>query len=260
MDSLKIATWNVNSVRARLERLLQWLADSQPDLVCLQELKATEGQFPFDPLRQLGYHSVVFGKKTYNGVGILARTEVTEVERGFEGDVDNPEARFMAATVKDVRILSAYVPNGREVDSDAYLYKLEWLRCLKKYLKSCILASRSLVLCGDLNMAPEDRDVARPAEWEGSVLFNEELRKEFADLLALGLADTFRQHHKGGDCYSWWDYRQLAFPRNDGLRIDHILATPMLAECCTQAGIDRQMRKGTKPSDHAPVWAVFEGR
>lgn len=252
-----IATWNVNSIRAREERLLKWLNRRQPDVVCVQEVKVIEKAFPFDALHQAGYYAAVYGQKAYNGVAILTRTEPTDVERGFGDGVEYAQARFIAATVEGIRILSAYVPNGSEVGSDKYDYKLKWLRRLNAYLKDCDLLSDSLVLCGDINIAPEERDVANPEAWEGTVLFNPEMRTHFRELLDLGLVDTFRLHQSKGGHYSWWDYRRLAFPRNDGLRIDHILATRSLANRCTEALIDREMRKGTKPSDHAPVLAVF---
>jgi len=254
---MKIATWNVNSIRAREERLLKWLATQQPDVVCLQELKVVEEAFPFEALRKAGYHAAVYGQKTYNGVAILARTEPTDVERGFGNGVDDPQARLIAATVNGVRIVSAYVPNGAEVGSDKYAYKLEWLQRLKTHLKDRDRLSVPLALCGDFNIAPEPRDVADPELWEGTVLFNPEMREQFRGLLELGLVDTFRRHHAEGGFYSWWDYRQLGFQRNDGLRIDHILAARSLADRCTEALIDREERKGAKPSDHAPVVAVF---
>lgn len=255
---MKIATWNVNSIRARQERLLRWLAKQQLDVVCLQELKVTEEAFPFEALRQVGYYAAVYGQKTYNGVAILARTEPTEVERGFGDGVEDPQARLIAATVEGVRIVSAYVPNGGEIGTDKYAYKLQWLRRLKAYLKARDRLSGPLALCGDFNIAPEECDVAYPDMWEGTVLFNPEMRDQFREILNLELVDTFRLHHAEAGLYSWWDYRQLGFPRNDGLRIDHILATRSLAERCTAALIDREERKGAKPSDHAPVIAVFD--
>lgn len=253
-----IATWNVNSIRAREERLLQWLESRQADVICIQELKAIDEAFPFDVVRQAGYYAAVYGQKTYNGVAILARTEPTDVERGFGDSVDDPQARFIAATVEGIRVLSAYVPNGAEVRSDKYAYKLAWLRRLNAYLKDHDLLLGSVVLCGDINIAPEAHDVANPEAWEGSVLFNPEMRARFRELLDLGLVDTFRLHRSEGGYYSWWDYRNLAFPRNDGLRIDHIFATRPLTDRCTEALIDREERKGKKPSDHVPVLAVFD--
>ena len=261
---MRIATWNVNSVRARQERLLAWLARQAPDVVCLQELKVESAQFPLGALRAAGYHAVVEGQRTYNGVAILAREEPTEVVRGLCDDADDPQARLIAATVRDVRVLSAYVPNGAEVGSDKWAYKLDWLRRLTVYLEQHHRADRPLALCGDLNLAPEARDVHDPALWEGSVLFHADLRTAFARLETWGLADAFRVHHAESGLYSWWDYRMLAFPRNHGLRIDHILVTAPLKARCSACAIDRDERKGKQPSDHAPVVADFaldaEGR
>jgi exodeoxyribonuclease-3 len=254
---VRIATWNVNSVRARQERLLAWLARQSPDVVCLQELKVEEAQFPFDALRGAGYHAVVEGQRTYNGVAILAREEPTDVVKGLCDDADDPQARLIAATVHGVRVLSAYVPNGAEVGSDKWAYKLDWLRRLTAYLETRHRADTPLALCGDLNMAPEARDVHDPTLWEGSVLYHADLRAVFARLQAWGVADALRAHHSESGLYSWWDYRMLAFPRNHGLRIDHILITEPLKARCTACAIDRDERKGKQPSDHAPVIADF---
>ncbi len=255
---MKIASWNVNSVRSRLERLLRWLEKTGPDVVCLQELKATEDNFPFDPLRRAGYHAAVYGQKTYNGVAILAREEPVQVERGLDDDVDDPQARLIAAEVAGIQVLNAYVPNGQSVGSEKYDYKLAWLRRLTEYFERRYQPSQLLVLCGDFNVAPDDRDVANPKKWGASVLCHPASREALEDVCRWGLRDVFLQHHPEGGVYSWWDYRMLAFPKNDGLRIDHVFATESLARRCRAAEIDRDERKGTKPSDHAPVVAVFE--
>jgi exodeoxyribonuclease-3 len=252
-----VATWNVNSLNIRKERLLAWLADRRPDVVCLQELKGVDESFPLDEVRQAGYHAAVFGQRTYNGVAILSREEPAEVERGFGDGVEDAQARLIAATLAGVRILSAYIPNGGEVGSEKYEYKKEWLGRLKSYLERRGLLSRPMLLCGDFNIAPERQDASRPDEWEGTVLFNNEMRATFQDLLRMGLVDTFRLHQPEGNFNSWWDYRQLAFPKNNGLRIDHILASGAMAQRCTASRIDREARKGKKPSDHAPVFAEF---
>jgi exodeoxyribonuclease-3 len=254
---VKIATWNVNSVRSRLERLLSWLAKVEPDIVCLQELKVTDDAFPLEPIRDAGYHAAVCGQKTYNGVAILARAEPANVERGLGDDVDDPQARLVAADVAGVRVISAYVPNGQVVGLEKYTYKLDWLRRLKEYLEQRFQPSEPLVLCGDFNVAPDDRDVANPEKWAGSVLCHQTVRDALEDVRSWGLTDVFRQHHPEGGIYSWWDYRMLGFPKNDGLRIDHIFATKPLAGRCTGAQVDRDERKGQKPSDHAPVIATF---
>ena len=254
---MRIATWNVNSIRARLDRLTAWLARHSPDVLCLQELKASDEAFPFEAVERSGYHAAVSGQKTYNGVAILARAAPSEIVRGFGDDVEDAQARLIAATVQGVRVLSVYVPNGAEVGSDKWAYKLAWLRRLRRFLERDCHADRPLALCGDLNIAPEARDVHDPEHWEGSVLFHVDLRAAFADLCAWGLADSLRLHHQEGGLYSWWDYRMLAFPKNAGLRIDHVLVTRPLAAVSTAVVIDRNERKGKQPSDHAPVLADF---
>jgi exodeoxyribonuclease-3 len=254
---MRVATWNVNSVRARQERLLAWLARRQPDVVCLQELKVQDTQFPFDAVRAAGYHAAVHGQRTYNGVAILAREEPRDVVRGFGDDADDFQARFIAATIRDVRVMSAYVPNGGEVGTEKWAYKLAWLRRIEAYLSAHQHPSNPALLCGDLNVAPEARDVHAPDLWEGTVLCHPDARAAFERLRAWGLVDAFRLHHPEGGLYSWWDYRMLAFPRNNGLRIDHVLVTQPLTTRCTGCLIDRDERKGAQPSDHAPVVAEF---
>ena len=255
---MKLATWNVNSVRARLERLLAWLARHQPDVLCLQELKVVDEAFPTDALREAGYHCAVHGQKTYNGVAILSRVEPTDVRRGLSDGVGDPQAQLIAANVGGARMLSAYVPNGSVVGTDKFAYKLRWLRRLRDHLDRCADPSEPVVLCGDFNVARFDDEVARPAEWGGSVLCVPEVREALERVRAWGFADVFRAHHPRGGVYSWWDYRAGAFPRNNGLRIDHIFATETLAARCTSAEVDREERKGPKASDHAPVLAVFD--
>ncbi len=255
---MKIATWNVNSIRSRLERLLNWLKKMQPDVVCLQEIKVMDEAFPYEPLREAGYYAAVFGQKTYNGVAILARDEPTNVDHGLGDDVEDPQARLSAADVTGVRVISAYIPNGQAVGSDKYEYKLAWMGRLRRYLEDRHDPTEPLVLCGDFNVACDDLDVANPEKWAGSVLCHHTVRDAFEQVRQWGLTDVIRQQHPDGRMYSWWDYRMLAFPKNDGLRIDHILATEPLARCCTSAEIDRDERKGQKPSDHAPVIAAFE--
>jgi len=253
---MKIATWNVNSIRSRLDRLSVWLQKTAPDVVCLQELKVTNEQFPHEAIQAVGYHAAVHGQKTYNGVAILSRTEPKHVEIGMAG-FDDAQSRLLSAEIEGVRVASVYVPNGQVVGSDKYAYKLEWLRRLKGHLESRYRPGDPLVLCGDFNIARDERDVARPAAWAGSVLFHETARQALEELLAWGLVDVVRKHHPDEQLYSWWDYRMLSFPKNDGLRIDYLLATESLAARSTSAAIDREERKGEKPSDHAPVVAEF---
>lgn len=254
-----IATWNLNSIRAREERLLAWLERRAPDVVCLQELKCTAAQFPSVALQDAGYHAAVNGQKTYNGVALLAREPIGNVTTGFDDGGDDSEARVIGGTVNGTRVVSVYVVNGKRIDSDKYADKLRWLDRLERFIRRQDLDA-PLAICGDLNIAPAERDVARPEAWAGGVLYNEDLSARFRRLLDLGLVDTFRRHHDDGGIYSWWDYRRLAFPKNDGLRIDHVLATPALAARSTQVWVDRDERKGEKPSDHAPVMAEFADR
>jgi exodeoxyribonuclease III len=254
---MKIATWNVNSVRARLDRLLAWLQRTQPDIVCLQELKAREEAFPYDAIREAGYHAAVYGQRTFNGVGILSRIEPQNVQQGMNDDAEDSHARFITARVGEIQVVSAYVPNGQVVGSEQYAYKLDWLRRLRAFLEKHFTPQTPLAVCGDFNVARDERDVADPAAWEESVLYHPTSRAALDELLSWGLVDLHRQQHPDGRLYSWWDYRMLAFPKNDGLRLDYIFATAPLAARCTSAEIDRQERKGEKPSDHAPVVAVF---
>ncbi len=254
---MQIATWNVNSVRARKERVLAWLVVQQPDVLCLQETKVTDDAFPRADFEALGYHVTVSGQRTYNGVAILSRTPPITVARAFADGEGEQEARFLTASVSGVRIVCVYVPNGQVVGSDKFADKLAWLGRLRRYLDRSCDPAAPLALCGDLNVAPEPRDVHDPAAWQDTVLFHPEARAALHDICAWGLVDAFRLHHNEGGLYSWWDYRQLAFPKNHGLRIDHILVTQALAARCTGARIDREARKGQGASDHAPVMASF---
>ncbi|KFA89899.1 exodeoxyribonuclease III [Archangium violaceum] len=255
---MKITAWNVNSVRARKDRLVDWLKSAQPDVVCLQELKCQDAEFPMEAVREVGYHAVVHGQKTYNGVGILAKTEPTDVVRGLSDGVDDTHARLIAATVNGVRVVSAYAPNGQSVGSEQYEYKLQWYERLRRYLDTRHEPGEPLVLCGDWNVAPADIDVWDPALWQGQTLCTDKERKALEHLCAFGLTDTFRKLYPAEQKFSWWDYRMLAFPKNQGLRIDHIFATAPLVEKLVAAGVDRDARKGKQPSDHAPVWTEFK--
>ena len=256
---MRLATWNVNSVRAREARLLRWLEAASPDVVCLQELKVTTEAFPFEALQAAGYHAAVHGQKTYNGVAILSRVEPRDVERGFGDEGDDTQARLVSGQVGGIRVASAYVPNGGEVGSEKWAYKLEWLRRLRAWLDRRFAKTDPLALCGDFNVAPEARDVCDPAAWEGSVLTHPDARQALRDVRAWGLVDAFRLHHEEPGFFSWWDYRMLAFPRNKGLRIDHIDLSASLAGRCTAAAIDRNERKGKQPSDHVPVVVELNG-
>jgi exodeoxyribonuclease-3 len=255
---MKLATWNVNSIRARHQRVVSWLEANRPDVLCLQELKGTDEQFPADAYHELGYTAAVHGQRTYNGVAILSRSPLLEVERGFGDGVDDPQARFIAATTAaGIRVMSAYVPNGESVGSEKFAYKLAWLERLQSYLAARVEPDLPILLCGDLNVAPAAIDVHDPRLWEGRVLFSAEERAAFESIRSVGLVDLLRHLHPDLVVYSWWDYRQLGFPKNRGLRIDHILVTPALAARATSVGVDRDARKGKLPSDHAPVVAEF---
>jgi len=259
---MKIATWNVNSIRARLERLLPWLSVQAPDVVCLQETKVTDADFPRAEIQALGYEVEVFGQRTYNGVAILTRSPATDVQRGFGDGVEDPQSRFIVATVATikgpVRIASVYVPNGGSIDSEKFAYKLDWLRRCKTWLDSNREQGGPLLLCGDFNIAPEDRDVHDPALWAGQVLCHPDERAALAAIRDLGFVDLFRRLQPESQAFSWWDYRQLAFPKNLGLRIDHIYGPESLLALCKNISIDRDTRKGKQPSDHAPVIADLD--
>ncbi len=249
---MRLACWNVNSVRARLERVQAWLKSRQPDLLALQELKCTADAFPTEAFEELGYRSAVHGQKTYNGVALLARAELEDIETGMDGD-DPPQARLIAATWRGIRVVCVYVPNGQSPESEKFTYKLSWLDRLCEWIAERHQPSDPLIVMGDFNIAPEDRDVHDPDAWRGQVHFHPQEHARLARLHDFGLVDLFRQHHPEPGLYSWWDYRQLAFPRNAGLRIDLALATPSVARRCTDCRIDREERKGKQPSDHAPL-------
>jgi exodeoxyribonuclease-3 len=254
---VRIATWNVNSLRVRLPQLLEWLRATAPEVVALQETKLSDEAFPAAELLAAGYRSVWSGQKTYNGVAILAHAEPAEVLRDMPG-YDDPQRRVLAVSLGGVRVINLYVPNGQSLGSDKYLYKLGWLRALGNWLRQEIAAHERLIVLGDFNIAPEDRDVHDPAAWVGSVLVSPEEREALRCALKLGLVDVFRRFEQPPRSYSWWDYRAGAFQRNNGLRIDLLLATPALAERCTACTIDREPRRVAQASDHAPVIGTFD--
>ncbi len=254
---MKLATWNVNSIRARLERVLAWLEAHRPDVICLQETKVEDGAFPSDELHRLGYECAFHGQRTYNGVAILSRTKLDDVTRGFGDGDEDAQARLLAATTAGVRVMSVYVPNGESVGSEKFRYKLDWMERLRRYVTVQIGERRTAILCGDFNVAPAPLDVHDPAAWEGGVLFSEPERTQLRKIVDAGLVDLLRTMHPTEPLFTWWDYRMLGFPKNRGLRIDHLLVTPALAERATASGVDRNSRKGKLPSDHAAVWAEF---
>ncbi len=254
---MKIATWNVNSLKVRLPHLLQWLAENPVDVLCLQETKLTDDKFPVAEINAAGYQVAFSGQKTYNGVAILSKLPLTDVVRN-NPHYDDPQQRILAATIDGVRIICAYVPNGQAVDSDKYVYKLAWLASLREWLAGELAGNAQLAILGDYNIAPEDRDVHDPAEWEGQIHCSDRERAALVALGELGLVDSFRLFEQAEKSYSWWDYRQLAFRRNRGLRIDHILLSPALAARCSACVIDRAPRKWEQPSDHVPVVATLD--
>ncbi len=253
---MKLATWNVNSLKVRLPHLTDWLAAAQPDIVCLQELKTEDARYPRAELEAAGYRSAIYGQKTYNGVAILSRDEAKDVRTGIP-DFPDEQKRVLAATVGGVRVVCVYCPNGQSVGSDKYDYKLRWFAALKDYLAAELREHPQLAVAGDFNVAPEDRDVHDPKAWEGQVHVSGPERAAWRALLALGLKDAFRLFEQPEKIYSWWDYRMLAFRRNAGLRIDQILVSEPLAQRCTACSVDKAPRKLERPSDHAPVIAEF---
>jgi exodeoxyribonuclease III len=249
---MKLATWNVNSVKVRLPQLLAWLGSAQPDVVCLQELKTEAAGFPLAALEGAGYACAVNGQKTYNGVAILARAALAEIALDTPGFADE-QKRVLAATVQGMRVLCVYCPNGQAVGSEKFAYKLRWFAALRDYLRSELEKHRSLAVAGDFNVAPEDRDVHDPKAWEGQVHVSLQERAAWHALLDLGLKDSFRLFEQPAKTYTWWDYRMAAFRRNAGLRIDHILLSAELALRCTAASVDKAPRRLQRPSDHAPA-------
>ena len=252
-----IGTWNVNSLRVRLPQLLEWLALYTPDVMALQETKVTDDLFPASELLAAGYHSVFNGQKTYNGVALLARAPPEAVQRDMPGS-DDPQRRVLAASCGPLRVINLYVPNGQSPESDKFQYKLGWLRTLRAWLRAELAAHPQVVVLGDFNIAPEDRDVHDPAAWMGSVHVSPEERSALQDTLGLGLVDVFRRFEQPPHSFSWWDYRSGAFRRNHGLRIDLLLASTALAERCRSCRIDREARLVERASDHAPVVAEFD--
>ncbi len=256
---MRLVTWNVNSLKARMERVEEWLTQVQPDIVCLQETKLTDDAFPTMAFQLLGYESAHHGQGQWNGVAILSKVGLDDVVMGF-GDAEDPdpEARVIWATCNGVRIASVYVPNGREVGHDHYEYKLRWLERLRRRIEDAEDPSRPLAVSGDWNIAPDDRDVYDPAMYVGATHVSDPERKALQAIEALGLHDVFREHYDAGGLFSWWDYRAGNFHKGKGMRIDLVLASRTLADKATAVLIDRNARKGKGPSDHAPLIVDFE--
>ncbi len=250
---MKIATWNVNSLAVRLPQLLEWLAAQQPDIVVLQETKLIDARFPHAELLAAGWQAQCFGQPTYNGVALLSRTPARDVQRNLPA-LDDPQARLIAASVGGLRVVGAYFPNGQEPGSAKFAYKMDWLQALEAWLAQQLAEHPDLVLLGDFNVAPEDRDVYDPEAWRGKIHCTDEERAHFRKLLELGMVDAFRLFEQPEKSWSWWDYRNLAFRRNQGLRIDHVLVSQALRGRVRACAIDRGPRRNERPSDHAPVW------
>jgi len=259
----KIVTWNVNSIGVRLSRLLAFLDREKPDVLCLQELKCDDAKFPAGEIEAAGYHAAVFGQKTYNGVALLSRLPPENIQRNFGGKDDDPASRFISARYsppgsEPLTVMCAYCPNGQSLGSEKFAYKMDWFARLRRHFDANYQKSDRIVITGDFNIAPEDRDVWDPVAWKEHIHCSSGERAALAEVVGFGLYDTFRLHHKDAGLFSWWDYRELSFQQNKGLRIDLIYATRPLAGVCVRTQIDRNERKGEKPSDHAPVIAEFK--
>ena len=254
---MKIATWNVNSVLARAPQVVRWLEAARPDVLCMQETKCIDEKFPFDEFLRLGYHSESFGQAAYNGVAILSRIGCEQVSRGMTDDEDGAQRRLLAATIGGIRIVNVYIPNGQAVGAEKYYFKLEWLRRLRGFFDSQYQPDQRVLLCGDFNVAPEDRDVHDPVMWRGRIMFSDPEKEALNQVKQWGFVDAFRMHNSEEKQFSWWDYRAGAFRRNLGLRIDHVWATESLVKDSASAVIDKEPRRWEKPSDHAPVIAEF---
>jgi len=254
---MKIATWNVNSLKVRLPHVLDWLAASQADVLCLQETKLPDENFPADEIKAAGWHVIYSGQKTYNGVAIISKQEACDVITDLPG-LDDPQRRILGATINGIRVLNLYVVNGQEVGSEKFAYKLEWLSKVSDYIEDQLKQHEQFVALGDFNIAPEDRDVHDPEAWKERILCSTPERNALQHLLDLGLQDTFRLFEQEEKSFSWWDYRAAAFRRNMGLRIDLILASEALGKKCTGCHIDKEPRRLERPSDHTPVYALFK--
>ncbi len=249
---MKLATWNVNSLAVRLPQLLAWLAEHPVDAIVLQETKLTDDKFPHAELEAAGYRAQWFGQRTYNGVALLSRGEATDIVRNIPGH-DDEQARVIAGTTGGIRVIGAYFPNGQAPDSDKFVYKMRWIEALRDWVRAELAAHPRLVLMGDFNIAPEDRDVHDPVAWAGQIHCTPQEREHFRQLVGIGLHDAFRLFEQPPKSWSWWDYRNLAFRKNQGLRIDHILVSEALRPRVTACTIDKLPRKNERPSDHAPV-------
>ena len=253
---IKLATWNVNSLKVRLDQVLDWIQLNEVDILALQETKTTDDQFPAQVFTDLGLHVAYSGQKTYNGVAVVSRYPLMDVTTDI-AFLDDPQRRILGVTVAGFRLLNLYVPNGSEVDSEKYQYKLSWLAGVQQYVAEQLKNFPKFAVVGDFNIAPADKDVHDPIAWEGSVLVSPREREAYQALLNLGLHDSFRHLYQDEQAYSWWDYRAGGFRRNHGVRIDHVLLSPTLLSACSKVEIDKQPRSHERPSDHAPVIATL---
>ena len=254
---MKIATWNVNSIGVRLQHLLDWLSENPVDVMCLQEIKCIDEKFPSDAILEAGYYSAVYGQKSYNGVAILSKNQPENIVCGFNGDLVSDHKRFIAATVEGIKIINTYFPNGQSLDSDKFVFKLLWMKELRNYFDDNCDPTQPVILCGDYNITIDDRDVYDPVAWAGQIHCSPQEREALQHISNWGLIDTFRLHEPNPGFYSWWNYREGGFRKNQGLRIDFIMATESLAKKCVAAWIDKIPRTWERPSDHAPVVAEF---
>jgi exodeoxyribonuclease III len=268
---MRIATWNVNSIRQRLDHLVSWLKEREPDVVCLQEIKCMDDAFPREPIEALGYTVVTHGQKTFNGVALLSRLPFDETRQGLAGDDEDTHARFLEGVVSlksdgkrsskspgVVRIACLYLPNGNPVNTDKYPYKLKWMERLSNFARERMTTEEPLILAGDFNVIPHARDVSNPAAWVNDALFLPQTRERFEALLNLGLTDALRATSDDGGLYTFWDYQAGAWQKNLGIRIDHMLLSPQASDRLVEVGIDKHVRSWEKPSDHVPVWADFD--
>ncbi|ESR23535.1 exodeoxyribonuclease III [Lutibaculum baratangense] len=255
---MRVATWNINGVRARLQNLTAWLAEEKPDVVCLQEIKCQTEAFPASEIESLGYNLAVHGQKGFNGVAILSRRPIEDVSDGLPGDDEDAHARFIEAVIPGetgtVRVASIYLPNGNPIGGEKFAYKLAWLERLRRHAEARLRLEEPMVLAGDYNVIPTDLDAKNPGKWVNDALFQSESRSLFRALVHLGLTDAIRIHHPGQGVYTFWDYTAGAWQKNDGIRIDHLLLSPQATDRMTGAGIDRAVRSWEKPSDHVPAW------
>ena len=255
---MKIATWNVNSINARMPHLEKWLREAAPDVVCLQETKCVDEGFPYQEIFEFGYHTAFYGQKSYNGVAILSKYDIEDIVKGFPDDDEDSQKRLIAATVNGVRVVNTYIPNGSELWTDKFTQKLDWLQKLRKFFDDNYSTDELVLLCGDFNVAPDELDVWSVPVWEGKIHFSKPERAAIHFIKQWGFTDVFREQNGDVQEFSWWNYREGAWQRNRGLRIDHIWTSRPLADKCTGCWIDKDPRKEERPSDHTPVVAEFK--